>query len=403
MYKTDLYAEDKLNISSKILGCTFNINFEKDIELLLGAETLLIFFESFLATSLQDVHPTTESINIEIIKALDQELVSFDSKNSSNSYCMKINNFNFQGESHVMIRNKLFGFTSQILTDNFVFKDTKLYLNNLFEKEEVHERLNFVLEYRNLIFSILGKNPKFLFNMWLDDKSFSTYINKRLEPANYRITENKLDENEPEFNFDKIYHNNRTIDSIIDISLWDKAKWNTFGFSYNNNRHELSILLGFEHYATAKVIFKNWKNRFGTFDKEEKIKITIIKGVNKDNPFWYKVCIGSNIGRKSFNSADIVISTTRIFECHTDSAKNLNDLLNTYNIIKTFRLCPAEIQISQSRITDYIDNGIIKTIIHVRNAWEIGINDPDRVAIKREDQPLIPDNIKNAPVLEILK
>lgn len=67
LYETDFFSDDKLKLSSTILGCKFNIFFKQDQELLLTAEVLLAFFESFLATSLTDVYPNTESVNIEIL------------------------------------------------------------------------------------------------------------------------------------------------------------------------------------------------------------------------------------------------------------------------------------------------------------------------------------------------
>jgi hypothetical protein len=38
----------------------------------------------------------------------------------------------------------------------------------------------------------------------------------------------------------------------------------------------------------------------------------------------------------------------------------------------------------------------------VKDAWEIGENDIDRVVIRENDRPIIPDGNTNAPVLKIL-
>ena len=50
-----------------------------------------------------------------------------------------------------------------------------------------------------------------------------------------------------------------------------------------------------------------------------------------------------------------------------------------------------------------MDLGIFKFDLIEKEAWKIGLNDPDRVAINPEDEPIIPDNVNNAPILEILK
>ncbi len=38
----------------------------------------------------------------------------------------------------------------------------------------------------------------------------------------------------------------------------------------------------------------------------------------------------------------------------------------------------------------------------IKDAWEIGENDVDRVVIRGNDRPIIPEGNTNAPVLKIL-
>jgi hypothetical protein len=39
----------------------------------------------------------------------------------------------------------------------------------------------------------------------------------------------------------------------------------------------------------------------------------------------------------------------------------------------------------------------------VRDAWEIGPNDPDAVALRDDDDPMIPEGQEDAPVLRAMK
>jgi hypothetical protein len=39
---------------------------------------------------------------------------------------------------------------------------------------------------------------------------------------------------------------------------------------------------------------------------------------------------------------------------------------------------------------------------NVRQAWEIGLNDPDAVGVYQDDSPLVPERRDNAPVIELL-
>jgi hypothetical protein len=41
--------------------------------------------------------------------------------------------------------------------------------------------------------------------------------------------------------------------------------------------------------------------------------------------------------------------------------------------------------------------------VHVRNAWEIGPNDLDTPAIHEDDDPVVPENVKDAPIFSLLR
>ena len=49
------------------------------------------------------------------------------------------------------------------------------------------------------------------------------------------------------------------------------------------------------------------------------------------------------------------------------------------------------------------DYWIGKQNLVVRPAWQIGEHDPDVIAIKEDANPIIPDDVKNAPVLQALQ
>jgi hypothetical protein len=46
---------------------------------------------------------------------------------------------------------------------------------------------------------------------------------------------------------------------------------------------------------------------------------------------------------------------------------------------------------------------ILKRNLHVRQAWEIGRKDKDSVGILDDDDPIIPGDQPNAPVLDLLR
>ncbi len=280
IYGTYFMEEDKISLYSMILGCKFILRFEKDSELLLTAETLLAFFESFLSTSLKNVYPHTDSIVIDIIKNSEEKGIKFKNNNSSSEYIFKINKFNFAHEAMDVIWTSMLKFISSLLSKNFIIKNSREYLENLFKNEELHERLSFIFEHRKFTINVLGENAKFFLNNWINTKSFKEYPMKRETPITYKFDDNEAIQipTKEDFNAENISHDKRKAFSVIDVGLWDQAKWRSFGIFVDSSG--LTIFIGYENIEAGKNIFDNWIKRYGKEDKNEHIKITIIKGVD---------------------------------------------------------------------------------------------------------------------------
>ncbi|MCT4614459.1 MAG: hypothetical protein N4A49_06255 [Marinifilaceae bacterium] len=403
LYQTNFCEENEIEITSKVLGCSFIYSFEQDMELLLAAETLAAFFESFLATSLKDVFPNTEDIKIKLIRNNKENLFSFKAIDSS-EYIFEIDKFSFSLEKREALWTKMLEFSSYILGTNFFINEPKELLERLFKDEEINERLSIIFEHRKFTINVLGDTPKLFYNSWKGNNRINTYLPKRKSPLVYNFSDEKNKDStktKPDSDLDNIRHNQRKVSSIIDVNQWDKAKWNAFGLFTDNNG--LSIFIGYTYGEEGKKIFKDWIKKFGVKDTDEKIKITIIKGVDKHNPYWYRVHIGANVKKEELKSGDIILSASRFHEMNATTPNNLNKLISVFNDYKSFRFCPAEVELNANKINPFEEYSIIKHEITFRNAWEIGLHDLENVAIKKGDNPIIPKDVKNAPVLEVLR
>jgi hypothetical protein len=406
LYETNFLSDSTVYFSSNILGCTFKIVFEKDIELLFAAETLLAFFESFLATSLHDVYANTEQIQIRLIRDTNERLLIFSYNGTSTEYQVKIDKINHNKDTRGELINKIIELIAHILGKSFFFKDgAEVFLTNLFKKEEIHERQTFVLEHRNFTINILGEKPKVFFEDWKNSTEINHYQNTRTMPLIYTFKEDINKDKQPsKIDFENVRHNEMKVSSIIIDELWNKAKWQGFGLVIDGlNPYNFMLFLAFEDGETGKKIFERWIEKFGKEDNSNSIRITIIKGVNKNKPHWYRVHITSNIQNAlSEHKERYIIQTARFHEMAPDNPKNLNNIESYFKHHKKYTLIPAQITASQ-QITPFFEKSIIKYDIEIKNAWEIGLNDIAKTAIKKGDNPVIPDNIKNAPVLEVLK
>jgi hypothetical protein len=403
LYKTNFMAESNLCLYSNILGCKFLINFARDIELLLVAETLLAFFEGFFATSMIELIAHAENITINLGRNKEDGYLAFTYNEISFEYELAINNFNVTAENINLIRQSILEFITDILIRHFVAKDIKQYVENLFKNEEIQQRLFLVVEHRNFTFNLLGNTPKLFFDDWLKYRNPNKYVSKREKLVSYIMDIKKVDKQYRKENMDKIRHDEIETHSIIDIPLWDAAKWKGFGFLIHP-QEGLGIILAYQNSDAAKKIFDKWINKFGNEDKEELIRITIVKGVNKNHPYWYRVCIAANVDKiDSLQSNKVLMVSARIHEMQPNSPQNLDNLNSLFNTIKKYKLYPALYDSAGNRMKPYFDKGILKRTLAIRMAWEIGENDLDGFAIKQNDSPIIPEGIKDIPVLRLLK
>ena len=177
MFNTDFLAEDEFELSSIILGCRFIISADLDKSLILFSETLLAYFESFLATSTSDLHPNTETINLFVIRTEKNEALSFNDGEASNEFIIEVDpdSLDFQRQD-IDIKKKVFELLSNIIGKNFYLNDIEEYLNKMFINEEVAERQAHVFEHSNFTKHIIGNNPKIILKDWVNNSYLKKYI-----------------------------------------------------------------------------------------------------------------------------------------------------------------------------------------------------------------------------------
>jgi len=402
LYDTNFMSEENLSIYSNLLGSKFQVNFFKDIEMLLVAETLLVFFEGFMGTSLSQTHSHREKIIINLIKSEDDKIY-FEYDEESYEYNFYINRVSVQSDFE-LLWEEFVKFSIEILGRDFFIKNIEKHFTNLFKKEELMERLFFTFHHRNNVLNILGEKPKLFFDDWINYYKPNEYAMKREVPIsfNYEKIIKETSKRYKKEDIEEIAHNKVSTHTVIDISLWDKAKWKGVGFSFYQG--VMGIFLAFRNIDSAKKIFDKWKDKVGNIDSEELISITIVKGINKNHPYWYGVMISKNENiLKSSGRDGLYQSLSRIHTMTPSSPENLNNLLNGLKTFKKYILYPVSID-ENNNIEHFWDKGIIKTSLIIKDAWEVGINDLERAVIMFDDEPIIPDEHRNdAPVLEVLK
>jgi hypothetical protein len=398
-FQTDFQNSDILTLKTVIIGCEIQFEFSKDKNMFFLVETILSLIESMMATSVGKLFPMIENILINVIADNNIDYFLLSKNNETNKIILKVNNDNvFTGNPNLRYESFL-TFFSFILANCFHTENINEYLDNLFRKEKLNERLSFIFNHKQLSTDIMGKDPKIFFDDWKDEES--VYKNKRAKPIIFHQNIDKMKKgiDVDEETIEDTPHNKFAVHSIINDNLWNKATWRAIGIVASPEM--LGLALIFENFDIGKKIFEDWNKLTGKTDKNELIDVTIIKGINKYHPCWYRTVVTTNKEKEIINDDKIHMLTSRIHEMNPENSDNLDMFEGTSKILKRYIFFPSSTEVLLPE--HYLKYGIIKTKITIKNAWQIGIDDPNQVAIHGTDEPVLPEGIEDIPILSLLK
>jgi len=218
-----------------------------------------------------------------------------------------------------------------------------------------------------------------------------------IKPEKGEIPEELLDNS-------RMKHSDRKVVSYIKPELWDNAKWSGTAYIWEATLGAPPLLMFmFENGEVGKQIFKDWRMRLGETDPEEKLRISIIRGISKNEPHNYRVVISANITEGQLFSKKQLVIINRNNLMTPTSSLNLETFIRYYEAAGAYYLAPAELDEVNRRIKPYTRRMIRKKNVSVRWAWEIGMNDPDIMGISPDDDPFIPENEKKPPIAEAME
>src|SRR5262249_11716399 len=142
----------------------------------------------------------------------------------------------------------------------------------------------------------------------------------------------------------------------------------------------------------------------GPEDRHDALRVSIIRRFDKHNPHAYRVVVGSNPNSGHSPSANkIVLAVARVHTMTPSTSSNLDRFLDCYAKAGSHSFTYAT-PASDGREFDLApEPPILKTHLHVREAWQIGLNDLDGVGLREDDEPIIPSNETEAPVIPLLE
>jgi hypothetical protein len=265
----------------------------------------------------------------------------------------------------------------------FIFNDIEEQLNRMVSEDQAFTR---ALDFTNSIFAIddlIGREIHSLDKLIIaDSKEYTPIINNALhknikqieDKVNIETKDFKIHYGTPEqFNTESISYNEIVMDDLINIPLWDRAKWKGMLFPTPHEPNVPPILAPvFSDKTSGIAIFKAWISAFGDLDSENKISCCLIKGVDKDNPTFYKFAFSPNMNKAYLSNAKYQLAPNRFRLIESKDNKPLNCFLDR---IKTtgnrYFLIPAIIEPKKDKLEILYNYAIRKCHLEVKLCYDL--------------------------------
>lgn len=420
----ELMHGDKVILRSFVLGCEVIVEAANNPSSLNLGETILSALEALLATCLDPrirLFPYISELKINIQPSeFIEDLPEYKVNEVDGGPLIDIRHPHLLKRSPGQKREAFHSWLMKFILET-TFRiakvgDLKSFEAQIIKAERGLDRAINFSDTSTPIENILGEAPKFRSSDWEVMAGTERFALQRDILWNHGIKQT-IDNEESEhasfmpgkgeppdelFGIDKLKHKDRKIISLINIPLWDKAEWR--GTLYMYYPDALPILaIGFSNAEAGIQIFKELRSKLGQIDAKETLRVSIITGIDKKHPLSYRVVISSNLPSVKTTQYSCFIMAARINRMDSTDLRGLNTFIDIYKRVGKYEIIPARIDLTSGVAEPILEYPIIKQELHIRPAWEIGENDPDVFGIQEDDDPIIPDGIRDAPVIRALQ
>jgi hypothetical protein len=405
-----------VSLRSTILGTEFVLETPTDPTSFGVAESLLGALESFLATSAEmDLLAHRERTTISLAQSEEVAALprfEWSETNSARATITLPAVLCFPtAEDSLKFIDWLRDTVVNLLAHQFVIPDVAAWMERVAGDERAFSRALMLGDILTVGRNVFGNSARVRLADWYEssDKSYELLRSQPWRSPNEGAAK-EATRGEPKFgkgapppdvlDTSNLKHTQRRVRSPIDIPLWDRAGWQGVLFACSD-RASPALGIIYRDIEAGERIFDSWREQFGPEDGEDVLRIAIIRGISKQNPAHYGVIVGPNYSLSDLrdSNAKTVVFVSRIHRMEPTSPENLDRFLEAYQKWGKYYLAPAQMEPKPALVS----GAILKRHLHVRQAWEIGENDPESVALHEDDDPVVPDGIADPPVKQTLE
>jgi hypothetical protein len=407
------YEGPIVQLRSIVMGCQIEMRVENELALVLLAESLLAGFESFLSTSIgTDLILKEPVLTVEVVRdPAELTLFAFEVTEPEGRPHLLIRCGTLQALlSSAQAQHELKEHIGQMLLAMLacvvMHSNIEPQMKTLFEDEQAATRAvdfnNSFLAFTN----VLGDTPKYRLADW--PVPATTYAVQRTQAWYESLPPQSAAPAEvppaPAAAKHSVAHNQVEISSLIRDGLWNRAGWVGVGFAQFAEPACPAMCLLFSDREAAIKIFELWRKELTADDATDRLRITLVRRFDKKKPLAYRALIGSNqpipaSGKSGqpVNFSSYRVTAHRMHVMDNPAMDNVEPFKQQFAKYKTYLLVPGIFNGPTAQPTLFPQLGIFKHQIHIREAWEIGINELDSMGIDLADDPVVPPGVTEPP------
>jgi hypothetical protein len=409
--------EQTLTLSARALGCELRFTLPNDGAAIRVAEAVASALEAFLATSLkQKVVPYRDHLRFEVQPGSSERFATtWHTVPETWAQLTYPANVVPEGKADRTGFDEWLGdLIGQTIARSLYMHNPEEWLTEVAGTEEAFSRAISLGNVPILASSVFGDKPLHRLDYWqTNDATEYPLLRTQSWTDGARLQDSALDAKTMNSRADRRTgardessafddHSRVRVTSILDLPLWDRARWSGTGMAMIGDETPI-LALCFRDIEAGVQIFQGWRARFGEVDEEEAIRIAIIQGLSHCDPTGYAVTVGRNVDAIQRSNPDVILTMlSRINRMEEASPENLMNFLIAYQRHGSYRLVPMRMTTEATLDAFRFDLAITKRKLELRRAWEIGRHDPDMLVLRDDDDPIIPSDIDDPPVREAL-
>lgn len=400
-----LMGNDTQEIKTRIMGINFQFVAEGNRNGFLLAEAHISFLEAFLSTLLNsEAFAHREGLQVEIMQSgsSTEARIEFSATDGKLTVTLPDSWNPSEVDHHAELNKHLVEFGIHVLAKCIVLPSPTGVLEQLLGIERAFERATLFCRTGISRSRALGNDIGQIAD-WrhLVEKTYA-FHNDAPDIKPKKLSDHQGDEKTAIGLGELNSHRDLAVSSIINQPLWDKAGWKGMIYGYVGPSQPPLLGLIFSSAEMAKAIFKEWQDRFGREDANDEIRVSIVKGIDRKNPYYYRGCISRDMDAIAKDDARRFVSVARMTTMTVIDHKNLELFQRAFATLGCYFLLPAILD-GDGKPQLLLERAILKHKFNVREAWQIGRNDLDSMAVTPEDDVIIPDGQKSPPIQELFE